>query len=62
MPIPIESIDEKTIHHVDGNIIRVQSYLGGKFIKDIKNPTSQLLSEFGKFLGKLDLAIHFLRW
>ena len=57
VPIPIESIDGKTIHHVDGNIIRVQSYLSGKFIKDIENPTSQLLSEFGKFLGKLDFAL-----
>jgi len=56
VPIPIGSIDGKIINHVDGNIVRVQSFLKGQFIKDVKNPSSQLLNEFGEFLGKLDIA------
>ena len=56
VPVPIESLDGKTINFVDGNIIRVQSFLEGIFIKDIENPSAHLLNEFGNFLGKLDLA------
>jgi Ser/Thr protein kinase RdoA (MazF antagonist) len=56
VPIPIKSIDGSTIQHIDGNIIRVQSFLKGSFIKDVENPSANLLNDFGKFLGKLDLA------
>lgn len=56
VPIPIKSIDGNTIQQIDGNIIRVQSYLKGKFINDVENPSAHLLNEFGGFLGKLDLA------
>ena len=56
VPVPIESIEGNIINHVDGNIVRVQSFLKGIFIKDVENPSPQLLNEFGKFLGKLDIA------
>ena len=38
-------------------MVRVQSFLKGVFIKDMKNPSPRLLHEFGEFLGKLDLAL-----
>jgi len=56
VPVPIESIEGKIVNHVDGNIVRVQSFLKGIFIKDVENPSLQLLNEFGKYLGKLDIA------
>ena len=56
VPVPIKSIDGKIINHVDGNIVRVQSFLEGQFIKDVINPSPQLLKIFGEFLGKLDIA------
>ena len=56
VPVPIKSIDGKIINHVDGNIVRVQSFLEGQFIKDVVNPSPQLLKIFGEFLGKLDIA------
>ena len=56
VPVPIESIEGKIVNHVDGNIVRVQSFIKGIFIKDVENPSPQLLNEFGKFLGKLDIA------
>jgi len=56
VPVPIASIKGKIVNHVDGNIVRVQSFLKGIFIKDVENPSPQLLNEFGKFLGKLDIA------
>jgi len=56
VPVPIKSIEGKIINVVDGNIVRVQSFLKGQFIKDIVNPSSQLLKIFGEFLGNLDTA------
>jgi len=56
VPVPIKSIEGKIINHVDGNIVRVQSFLEGQFIKDVVNPSPQLLKIFGEFLGKLDIA------
>ena len=56
VPVPIESLEGKIVNHVDGNIVRVQSFLKGIFIKDVENPSLQLLNEFGKYLGKLDIA------
>ena len=56
VPVPIESIEGKIVNHVDENIVRVQSFIKGIFIKDVENPSPQLLNEFGKFLGKLDIA------
>jgi len=56
VPVPIESIEGEIVNHVDGNIVRVQSFLKGIFIKDVENQSPQLLNEFGKFLGKLDIA------
>ena len=56
VPVSIKSIDGKIINHVDGNIVRVQSFLEGQFIKDVVNPSPQLLKIFGEFLGKLDIA------
>jgi len=56
VPVPIESIKGKIINQVDGNILRVQSFIKGIFIKDVENPSLQLLNDFGEFLGKLDIA------
>jgi len=56
VPIPIESIEGKIINQYNGNMVRVQSFLKGIFIKDMKNPSPRLLHEFGEFLGKLDIA------
>ena len=56
VPVPIQSIEGKIINYVDGNIVRVQSFLEGQFIKDVVNPSPQLLKIFGEFLGKLDIA------
>ena len=50
VPAPIKSIKGKIINHVDGNIVRVQSFLKGQFIKDVVNPSPQLLKIFGEFL------------
>ena len=57
VPIPIESIEGKIINQYNGNMVRVQSFLKGIFIKDMKNPSPRLLHEFGEFLGKLDLVL-----
>ncbi len=56
VPVPIKSIEGKIINHVNGNIVRLQSFLKGQFIKDVVNPSPQLLKIFGEFLGKLDTA------
>ena len=43
VPVPIESIEGKIINQFNGNMVRVQSFLKGIFIKDIKNPSTRLL-------------------
>jgi len=43
VPVPIESIEGKIVNHVDGNIVRVQSFLKGIFIKDVENPSSPVI-------------------
>ena len=56
VPVLIESIEGKVVNHIDENIVRVQSFIKGIFIKDVENPSPKLLNEFGEFLGKLDIA------
>jgi len=56
VPVTVKSIDGQIINYFEDHIIRVQSFLMGSFIKDVKNPSPQLLNEFGEFLGKLDIA------
>ena len=56
VPSTIQALDSKFISQHNGCFIRLQSFLEGHFIKDIENPESFLLEEFGAFLGKLDVA------
>ena len=56
VPVTVKSIDGQIINYFENYIIRVQSFLMGSFIKDVENPSPQLLNEFGEFLGKLDIA------
>ena len=39
--------DSNWQNYFNGNIIRVQSFLKGIFIKDVENPSLQLLNKFG---------------
>ena len=56
VPSTIQTVSGKFISWHNGCFIRLQSFLAGHFIKDIENPESFLLEEFGAFLGKLDVA------
>ena len=56
VPSTIQTVGGKFISRHNGCFIRLQSFLAGHFIKDIENPESFLLEEFGAFLGKLDVA------
>ena len=52
VPVTVKSIDGQIINYFEDYIVRVQSFLMGSFIKDVENPSPQLLNEFGEFLGK----------
>ena len=56
VPRTIKTLEGKFISQNNGCFIRLQSFLAGRFIKDIENPEPFLLEEFGAFLGKLDVA------
>ena len=56
VPSTIQTVGGEFISRHNGCFIRLQSFLAGHFIKDIENPESFLLEEFGAFLGKLDVA------
>ena len=56
VPSTIQTEGGEFISQHNGCFIRLQSFLAGHFIKDIENPESFLLEEFGAFMGKLDVA------
>jgi len=56
VPRTIKTLEGKFISQNNGCFIRLQSFLAGRFIKDVENPEPFLLEEFGAFLGKLDVA------
>ena len=57
VPRTIKTLEGKFISQNNGCFIRLQSFLAGRFIKDVENPEPFLLEEFGAFLGKLDLSL-----
>ena len=57
VPILIKSKEGNIINTLRGNFVRVQTFLKGRFIKELSSPPLKLLHEFGQFFAKLDLAI-----
>jgi len=58
-PQVISMVDGRTLALWDKkHLVWMVNYIPGQFMSDVKNPSQDLLSSLGAYLGRLDLALH----
>ncbi len=56
-PIPVLSINKRTIELVDGEHVRILTYIPGSMMASVKSPPSSLYQSLGEELGKIDRCL-----